>query len=79
MDLYHHHEQASGNQISEAREGGVWLTGIFARRFANPTELVLALCQKRAERARIEQITRAKDLIYKEAGGARIGRPMGSS
>jgi len=72
-----------GNKITPRRRKGRRrtgkLTGIFARRFANPTKLVLALCQKRAERARIEQITCAKNLIYKEAGGHVLGAPWGAS
>lgn len=51
---------------------------MFARCFANPTKLVLALREIRAERSRIEQISRTKDLIYKEAGG-HVGRPMGAA
>jgi len=51
---------------------------MFARCFANPTKLVLTLREIRAERPRIEQVSRAKDLIYKEAGG-HVGRPMGAA
>jgi hypothetical protein len=55
--------EPSSDHISEAikqhQDVARWrrtgrLTGIFARRFANPTKLVLALCQKGAERARIQ-------------------------
>jgi hypothetical protein len=54
---------------------------MFARRFADPTELVLALCEKCAERTRIDQITRTNYLIYKESGdqhwlGASHGSPL---
>jgi hypothetical protein len=45
------------------------LTGMLAGRFANPAKLVLAPCQKRAERARVDQIVRAKDLISGQKKG----------
>jgi len=51
---------------------------MLARCFANPTKLVLALREIRAERPPIEQVSRAKDLIYKEAWG-HVGRPMGAA
>jgi hypothetical protein len=43
---------------------------MFARYFANPTKLILALCEKRVECARIEKISSAKDLICKKTRGA---------
>jgi len=43
-----------------------------------PTRLVLALREISAERPRIEQVSRAKDLIYKEGGG-HVGRPIGAA
>lgn len=47
---------------------------MFARCFAEPAKFVLALCEKRAERARIEQIPSAKDLICKKPG-CHVGAP----
>jgi hypothetical protein len=47
---------------------------VFARCFADPTKFVLALCEKRAERARIEQISSAKDLICIKPG-CHVGAP----
>jgi hypothetical protein len=40
--------------------------GVQVRCFADPTKIVLALCEKRAERVLIEQISSAKDLICKK-------------
>jgi hypothetical protein len=51
--------------VRRGREEGS-LTGMFARCFADPTKFILALCEKRAERARIEKISSAKDLICKK-------------
>jgi hypothetical protein len=74
-DLHRHREQVILDVAVGKGEAG--LTRVFARCFANPTKLVLALREIRAERSRIEQISRTKDLIYKEAGG-HVGRPMGA-
>lgn len=58
------YEGGSGGNSCEGR-----LTGMLAGRFANPAKPVLALCQKRAERTRIDQIVRAKDLISSQKKG----------
>ena len=50
------------------------LTRMFTRCFADPTEFVLALREKRAERARIEQLSGAKNLICKKPG-CHVGAP----
>jgi hypothetical protein len=43
---------------------------MFARCLTDPTKFILALCEKRAERTRIEKISSAKDLICKKPRGA---------
>jgi len=60
----------------DIRAGESLLTRVLTRRFADPTKLVLALCEKRTERMCIEQIYRAKDLICKKVG-ATSGAPWG--